>query len=340
MKRHWDKTILPLFKKIKPKHIVEIGSDTGLNTKNILSYCEEVDSTLTSIDPKPNFDVDKLKEQYPCKFELIEDLSLNVLPSLDDVDVILIDGDHNWYTVYNELKLIEKNYTKSNKYPLVLFHDICWPYGRRDLYYNPETIPEEYMHPYAEKGILPNQKELVSEIGLNDHGFNNALYEGGKRNGVLTAIEDYMDESQLDLLFYSIPAYYGLGILFLNDEKLKYDVESIINYPQIMKELEGYYLTIIHSNLRRQISQLNQKNKKLKIDFNDLIEKNSFLQNENYEKDKLIKELEDKICFYEKNLKEKERIINTMQKDIVNLKDDVNKIEKKVNKLSTGDNSS
>ena len=39
MHRHWDNIILPLIEKIKPNHIVEVGSATGINTNNILNYC-------------------------------------------------------------------------------------------------------------------------------------------------------------------------------------------------------------------------------------------------------------------------------------------------------------
>ena len=46
MYRHWEETILPIIIKIKPKHIVEVGSDTGINTKNILEYCENENAVL------------------------------------------------------------------------------------------------------------------------------------------------------------------------------------------------------------------------------------------------------------------------------------------------------
>ena len=240
MHKHWEKTILPIIKKIEPKHIVEIGSATGINTRNILSYCKENNSKLTSIDPKPKFNVEELKDEYSGKFELYYDLSLNVLPCLDKFDLILIDGDHNWYTVFNELKTIENTCNAVEEYPMVILHDVCWPYGRRDLYYNPDTIPEEYLLPYAELGMIPNQNELSKDKGLNYKGFNNALFEGGEKNGVLTAVEDYINQSHLDFYFYIIPAFHGLGILFLKNENFRDIVEKIIDYPSIMEDLEKH----------------------------------------------------------------------------------------------------
>ncbi|RAP45075.1 MAG: hypothetical protein BZ136_08460 [Methanosphaera sp. rholeuAM74] len=316
MNRFWDITILPLLTKIKAKHIVEIGSDKGRNTRDILKFCKKNNAKLTSIDPKPNFDVNKLKKQYGDSFEFYEDLSLNVLPLVDTADVILIDGDHNWYTVFNELKAIEKNYEKTNKYPLVLFHDVCWPYGRRDLYYNPETIPKEYLLPYEEKGIIPNQSELSPDKGINSTGLKNAVYEGGEHNGVLTAIEDYIKESKLDLMFYSIPAYYGLGILFLKNKKLKKIIRSVIDYRSIMEKLEKYYLTIIHSKLRGEINNLNKTIDETNLDLDKLTKEKSYLQDVNNKKEEEIKALLVENNFLEKTIDEKDNQLEILREEI------------------------
>ena len=37
--------------------------------------------------------------------------------------------------------------------PVCFLHDVGWPYGRRDLYYAPERIPEEFRQPWAQKGL-------------------------------------------------------------------------------------------------------------------------------------------------------------------------------------------
>lgn len=62
-------------------------------------------------------------------------ISLEVLPELHDTfDCILIDGDHNWYTVYHELKMIyDRELLKRGG--IVFLHDVEWPWGRRDMYY-------------------------------------------------------------------------------------------------------------------------------------------------------------------------------------------------------------
>lgn len=127
--------------------------------------------------------------------------------------MVLIDGDHNWYTVFNELKLIERQFAKvSRPFPLVMLHDIAWPYGRRDLYYDPLTIPDAYRKPYERKGIKPKNKGLFENEGLNQELFN-ASHEGDAQNGVLTAVEDFLDQTEQFVELIKIPCLHGLGIL-------------------------------------------------------------------------------------------------------------------------------
>ena len=121
MHRFWKEIVLPITEKIKPKHIVEIGVNTGINTLNILKYCEKNNAHLSSIDPLPNFDFVKISEEYSEKFKFYKDLSLNILYMLDDFDMVLIDGNSNGYKVYNELKLIEKK--NENEFPIIFLHE-------------------------------------------------------------------------------------------------------------------------------------------------------------------------------------------------------------------------
>jgi len=214
MHRFWNTIIEPVLEKLQPKSIVEIGSDNGKNTRNLLEFCERTGATLHAVDPLPKFDVVDWQERYKDIFIFHQSLSLNAIPKIDGFDVILIDGDHNWYTVFNELRLIEKKCTNLKQpFPLVMLHDTGWPYGRRDLYYDPETIPPTYLKPYKKKGMKPGSAELLEKGGLNSH-LCNAIYENDLQNGVLTAIEDFMEESEQELEFVKVLALHGLGILF------------------------------------------------------------------------------------------------------------------------------
>ncbi|MFP4573791.1 MAG: glycosyltransferase [Desulfobacterales bacterium] len=213
MHRFWKPVIQPVIEMTQPLDIVEIGADAGENTRNILSWCESSGAVLHAIDPVPKFDVEALKAQYGEQFQFHQALSLNVIPLLARFDLVLIDGDHNWYTVLNELKLLEKRCIKNGcGFPLVMLHDIDWPYARRDLYYNPDNIPGKFLKPYSKKGILPGQTELVADEGLNPHLFN-SIYENDLQNGVLTAIEDFLEEARYRLEFFKIHGMNGLGII-------------------------------------------------------------------------------------------------------------------------------
>ncbi|AEG18598.1 glycosyltransferase [Methanobacterium paludis] len=236
MNRFWNNLMRPIIERVNANYIVEIGSGTGLNTKNILEYCVDHDAHMTAIDPFPQFDIDGFKSQYGDKFEIYRELSLERLLFLKDYDVILIDGDHNWYTVYNELKTIEETF-KNKKFPIVFFHDITWPYARRDLYYDPENIPEAYRQPYKKLGMYPGQTDLKKEGGLNTHLYN-SIYENNPRNGVLTAVEDFLDESDLEFSFKIINAFHGLGILYHVNNETEKIVKSCIKKADLLNSLE------------------------------------------------------------------------------------------------------
>lgn len=213
MQRFWGTVVGPIFEIVRPEVIVEIGSDQGYNTKNLLGFCEKTGATLHVIDPALGYDAAEWQREHGEHLIFHDDLSLNALPQIEGFDAVLIDGDHNWYTVFNELKLIERLCEeRSREFPLVMLHDICWPYGRRDLYYDPETIPEEYRKPHERKGMLPGVTGLVEEGGMNRHLYN-AIREGEPREGVLTAVEDFLGQTSNRLELLTAPGINGLGIL-------------------------------------------------------------------------------------------------------------------------------
>jgi glycosyltransferase involved in cell wall biosynthesis len=214
MHRFWDTIIRPLLEAVQPKSLVEIGVDTGGNTCHLLEFCQRHRATLQAIDPDPKIDVQEWRQQYGESFVFYRSLSLNAIPRLGQFDVVLIDGDHNWYTVFHELKLIqERSRELAQPFPLILLHDVGWPYGRRDMYYAPETIPEAYRKPHKKKGLHPGSPELQEEEGGINASLDNSIYENNLRNGVLTAVEDFLHEAQEQLELVKIPGFHGLGII-------------------------------------------------------------------------------------------------------------------------------
>jgi hypothetical protein len=81
------------------------------------------------------------------------------------------------------------------------------------MYFQPETIPQKYRHSCAQKGIVEGQSELSDLTGVNP-GLWHATHEGGARNGVLTAIEDFLREHKDEYKFFRVREDFGLGIMY------------------------------------------------------------------------------------------------------------------------------
>lgn len=319
MHRFWKSIIEPLFNEIKPKKIVEIGSERGLNTKNIVTYCKKNDSKLISVDPSHQLNLEELYKDFSDNYELIEDYSLNVLPKLNDYDIILIDGDHNWYTVFNELKSIEKQFNEK-RFPVVICHDVAWPYGRRDMYYFPKSIPKKFRHPYKKLGMCPDKDELLTNNGFNATLYN-AIKEDLPKNGVKTAIEDFIKESPLKLTFRTVNTYNGLGILYLTDNNLDEKVLSILINSDIgeIQEKEFYKQNLIlNSNLKtkdNQIKEISKENNKFKEKNDSLTQNINELTNKLNKKDEIIFKQQETSSLISNELKKTENIINKVQEN-------------------------
>jgi hypothetical protein len=149
--------------------------------------------------------------------------SLEAIPELPPADAVIIDGDHNYYTVSRELELIAGR--ARDGMPMVLCHDVSWPHARRDSYYTVDTIPPERRQPTVEGGYV-----FPGDPGLREGGLVYkwpATREGGARNGVLTAVEDFLATRE-DLRFALVPAFFGLGVIWPRDAAYAAELEEIL----------------------------------------------------------------------------------------------------------------
>ena len=114
-------------------------------------------AAVLAIDPAPKPALVELAAERQV-LELIRRTSLEALPEIDLPDVVVIDGDHNYWTVTEELRLIAAR-ASGPDLPLILLHDVGWPHGRRDDYFAVEQIPEEHRQPVAGEagGHLPRR---------------------------------------------------------------------------------------------------------------------------------------------------------------------------------------
>lgn len=231
MSRFWDAVLRAIVEAIGARRLLEIGVASGLTTAKVLEYCAAADAVLYAIDPAPQVDIDEWRQRHGERFVFHQALSLEIPGDIHDIDVALIDGDHNRFTVFHELKLIEETALKNGAVPpAIALHDVDWPYGRRDLYYDPNTIPAAHRHPYRKLGLVPGEDEPV--VGGVNWDLHNAINESSPRNGVRTAVEDFASQSSLDWELSFVPGFHGLGIAVTRDrlagnESLRGAVESV-----------------------------------------------------------------------------------------------------------------
>jgi hypothetical protein len=204
--------LFPCLNPVAPRSVIEIGAARGELTRELLDWAFRSGARITAIEPEPTPELLALSEAHP-ELELVPETSLEALRRLPVADAVIIDGDHNYYTVSEELRLIEERAGKE-ALPLIAIHDVCWPHARRDTYYAPERIPPEQRQSLARDAMVAPGEPGVASNGLR-YGWV-AEREGGSRNGVLTAIEDFMRERE-GLRLALVPAYFGLGLLWAEE---------------------------------------------------------------------------------------------------------------------------
>jgi hypothetical protein len=236
LKQFWSGVVQPIMVAVRPRAVVQIGDDGRGHVRQLTTWAADHDATVHVIDPVPGSGVLAADGDRPGHCVLHRSLSVEALPLVDEPDVVMIDGDHNWYTVLAELKLIEDLYPR---WPVTLLHDIAWPWGRRDLYRAADTIPAEWRQPHEQGGVVRGQSALAESGGFGGRQ-EKAVHEGGPRNGVLTAVEDFLDATALDLQLFVAPGPGGLGILVdrqqLQDGPLA-DVLAGVHDPALARRL-------------------------------------------------------------------------------------------------------
>lgn len=200
--------LLPCLDIAEARSVVEIGAYAGDVTRLLVGWAARWGARLWAVDPSPQPALARLAEQH-TSVELVRETSHEALPHIPLPDAVIVDGDHNYFTVMGELELIEQQ-AAGQPLPLLIFHDVRWPHARRDQYFAPELIPREQRQPMVDSGLFP------AEAGTRADGLpykSVAAHEGGPRNGVLTAVEDFV-ESHDGLQLALVPTFFGLGVVW------------------------------------------------------------------------------------------------------------------------------
>ena len=282
MADYYNLDIIPIIlTRFKVTDIVISGSYDKNIFHQVFTYCDKNDVSFIAIDSNENINENVIRD-YP----------LNVLPNLNDYGAIFLNDDPNWYTVYNELKFIKKT---NEEFPLVFICHNIFPHKRRDSYTNPNSIPKEFLNDFA--------KELNYHNILIQDDFFHAIEENTSKNGVLTAIEDFIEENS------------SIGIMnlkFLNGMTILYPKNNIskIRIGHIFEEIKGYELeyddlldNIVENQiLIKHITRFNMNSADLDVIENFKIELD--------EKEKIIADFEDEISLQSTELSFKDSKID------------------------------
>jgi hypothetical protein len=211
--REFDEVILEIVERVRPRSLLEIGAETGTFTERLVAYCETNGGKLVTIDPAPHPDLLEFARKNDT-VTLVVGLSIPYLRDNGcDADLALIDGDHNYYTVSNELELIHEAWANRGTRGTMLLHDVGFPCADRDFYYSPESIPEEARHRYSYAlGVTLDSDGLIAGGFRGEGHFAWALARGGAKNGVFTAVRDFCAKHP-EYAYRSIDAVFGLGAL-------------------------------------------------------------------------------------------------------------------------------
>ena len=209
--------------------IVEIGSEAGVNTQELLGYARGRGAELVTVDPAAvRFPFDAEKE--PC-FTFFRETSAEFLAKPIPFEALFLDGDHNYETVLADLETLHSTRARTG-IKILFLHDVSWPWARRDIYYDPARVA----HPHAFHAENTASPYVEGSPGLPPAGYMTADAEGGPRNGVLTAVEDFLG-SRTGWEFRRIPVLYGIGLLLCRENL---DSEELSSLLDLIGELDSH----------------------------------------------------------------------------------------------------
>ncbi len=233
--------------------------------------------------------------------EVINGDSLGILSNLSDYDAIFIDDDPNWYTIFSELNIIKKT---NSDFPVVFICNNKFPHKRRDSYFNPSSIPKEFRHQCTKELPVYYNNEKITILD----GFYHSCEENTSKNGVLTGIEDFLNEN----------SHIGkMKINFIEDITILYN-KIPINQKRIeiiYDEINGYELKdvdlsskLIENNLL--LSHINNNFREYELEISNKDDVINDFELEISNKDDVINNYEDKIKIFNEEIYYKNSKIN------------------------------
>lgn len=154
-----------------PISLLEVGIDTGASYFSIATHLlrNKQEFVFVGVDVKIQESVkiiaSNLDRTDDQKLYIVEENSLKILPTLVEqnakFDIILLDGDHNYYTVSNELKSISE---LTYDHTLILIDDYDGRWSEQDLW-------------YSERDTHQNVQSSTQKVETEKHGVKAAVDE-------------------------------------------------------------------------------------------------------------------------------------------------------------------
>lgn len=211
---------------VEPQSIIEVGAWAGTLTKLLLHWSSPFGGKVTAIDPAPHDALPELVEQED-RLSLIREMSHPGLRQIDEIsEFVVLDGDHNYFSVAGELAILGER-CEGIGFPCVLLHDVGWPHGRRDTYEDPDNVPAEHRQPLVRNAGLHPHSDGIVVGGLPM--WASAEKEGGPRNGVLTAAEEFV-AGRAGLRLVTVAPFFGLGVIWHEDSPYATALEEYLAF--------------------------------------------------------------------------------------------------------------
>ena len=211
MHRCFATVIEPLLAGLGSRTIAEVGAGHGRVTARILRAATRGDITIHAIEPYPTPELLRLAREDP-RVEVHAARGADALGAIGAVDLVLLDGDPNWSTTHAELAVVAARSREAGRpTSVIVVHNVHWPFGRRDGYHAAHVPEDALRRPSAEAGLLPGRARPADD-GLRLVPFV-ALDEGGPRNGVLTAVDDFVAGDRGEWELVELPGFGGTAVL-------------------------------------------------------------------------------------------------------------------------------
>ncbi len=209
----WDSLIAPYVAASRPRSTLLAGGGDGVLVSRLIEATAAWKGTVHLADPSPSFDVAALRQQAGDRIIVHRARGRDVIGLLPVPDLLLLDTDPNWYTTHGMLQAAANQAAALNGcFPVTLLSNTGWPHGRRDGYADPNAIPEPLRLPHQRAGLRLGERSLCAGRGLFADRFH-ATTENEPRNGVMTALEDFLAGQAGRIGVASLPFLHGISLV-------------------------------------------------------------------------------------------------------------------------------